>query len=159
MSPGSVLACRSLPTSKSYQGAVAKIVRRLKLQHGLSDQELADKIGVSRGTIRNADGCKGDLGAVALLRLEHTFGSGEIDQALELGGSTAAPLDFGTEAHDDLLPFLSAAMMMLATARSPQSPGGRDETHGEVLAMESTLLDARRGINRQLARIRQIRGC
>jgi transcriptional regulator with XRE-family HTH domain len=159
MSPGSVLACRPLPTSKSYQDAVAKIVRRLKLQHGLSDQELADRIGVSRGTIRNADGCKGDLGAVALLRIEHTFGSGEIDLAFELAGSTACPVDLGNEGQDDLLPLLSALMMMIATARSPQSPGGRAETHTEQLAMETLLLDTRRGLNRRLAHLRQIRGC
>jgi hypothetical protein len=120
-------------TTSEYRRAVAKIIRDLQSEHKLTDLEFAEKIGCSLGTVRNSRNEESDLGGVYLARIEAVFGPGSIDPYLRLGGSRSVPLD----ARDcDPLPSTSAAVHVLAVAKSPESDGGERITHRELLAME-----------------------
>ena len=57
----------------------------------------------------------------------------------------------------DILPALMKVGCQLVDARAEHSPGGKAETHGELLGMEAGLIEVRRGVNRMLARIRKLR--
>jgi DNA-binding XRE family transcriptional regulator len=52
-----------LPTQSSLRRAVAGIIRGVQLDLDLTDEEMADEIGVSAGTIGNARNEKADLNA------------------------------------------------------------------------------------------------
>lgn len=156
MTEPNVFGKRGRPTRNAYRAAVAKVVRDVKSREGLGNVELADRIGCSDDTIANAEGEKHNFDPVLLLNLEHEFGAGTIDPVLELAGSHGVPEDLA--AGGDVLPPLSSAVHRIAAARSERSPGGPAETREELLDMEADLLDARRGINRMLARIKRLRG-
>ncbi|HEX5183611.1 MAG TPA: hypothetical protein VFW19_10730 [Allosphingosinicella sp.] len=155
MSAPNVLGISAGPTRAAYRQRVAQIIRCVKLTNGLTNVGLGDRIDCSDETVSNAENERTSLDPVLLLKIEHEFGEGTIDLVLDL----ARQHDLGTDEHEDLLPLLAALLMAVATARSPSSPGGIAETHGELLAMETMLLDARRGINRRLARIQRLRWC
>lgn len=157
MSEPNVFGNRPRPTQRAYRQAVAKVIRCLKLRHGLTNVDLADRIGCSDETVSNAENERTDLSPVILLNIEHEFGAGTIDLVLEVAGSHAVPVD-ETAGGDVLLPLSSTVHRMLK-ARSEASPGGTAEVPQELVEMEEDLLEARRGINRTLARIKRIRGC
>lgn len=64
------------PRQKSYRLAVADCLRAVKRAHGLTNIELAEAIGCSDQTIRNAldDDCTDCLNPVTLLRIGYEFG-------------------------------------------------------------------------------------
>src|SRR3546814_19725864 len=51
----------SLPTRNDLRSALAQIVRSVQAEHGLTDEALADLLGVSDGTIRNVRHKRTDL--------------------------------------------------------------------------------------------------
>jgi hypothetical protein len=155
MSEPNVFGNRPRPTQKAYRAAVAQVIRCQKLLQGLTNVDFADRIGCSDETVSNAENERTDLSPVLLLNIEHEFGPGTIDLVLEIAGSHAAPAD--TAAGGDVLPPLSACVHGVAKARSSASPGGPQETREELFAMEADLVEARRGINRMLARIKRMR--
>ncbi len=53
-------------SSGIYREAVATIVRRIQKAHGLSDSQLAERIGCSAGTVKNARNEASNLDAVTL---------------------------------------------------------------------------------------------
>jgi transcriptional regulator with XRE-family HTH domain len=134
MSAHNVLRHDGTVTTKSYRNAVAEIIRTLQLLHDLTDLDLAERIGCSVGTVRNARNEECDLGAVYLSRIEAAFGTGSIDPYLRLAGSRCAPIEADESA--DALPTTTAAIHKLALARSPASEGGERITHSELLGME-----------------------
>lgn len=154
MSAPSVSGKLPRPTGTAYKSRVAQVIRDVRHREGLTAVAFAERISSSPDSVSNWENELTIMDPVKLLDVEHEF-PGSIEPVLDLARSH----DLGTDEHEDLMPLLAALLMTIATARSPQSPGGIAETHGELLAMENLLLDARRGINRRLARIRQIRGC
>jgi hypothetical protein len=73
VSSNNVLRRGSRPTDSSYQEAVKRIID--KIGAGLTDQELAQRLGCSAGTVSNARNKKGNLCAVTLANIGHEFGA------------------------------------------------------------------------------------
>lgn len=104
-------------TQSSYRTAVAGIIRSLQARYGESDQDMADRLGCSSGTVCNARNEKGDLSAVTLLRVGKEYGLEAISPALHLVGGKATPLEAMCTSDPHMpvpvsksLAFLSAAL-------------------------------------------------
>lgn len=153
MSSHSVLLPIALPTQSSLRHAVAGIIRAVQLDHKLTDEEMADAIGVSAGTIANARNEKSDLNAATIARIGHRYGAERLDPYAALYGARNVPLD--AEAGD-ALPSLSGAVHRLAVAQSPTSKGGPALVHDELLDMLPELREAQRAINALICRAERI---
>ncbi|API58080.1 hypothetical protein BSL82_01190 [Tardibacter chloracetimidivorans] len=128
------------------------MIRRVQFEHRLTDEDLADRVGVSPGTIKNARGLKGNLDTVTLLSFEHEFGPGTIDPAIAPSGSRAVPQHATCNTDGcDLLPVLSAAHA-IAEAKEGDSDGGSDLTHQELVEIAPVLRRARAKLDNLIAR-------
>lgn len=148
-----VMLPMSLPTQKLLRAAVAKIIRRVQLEQDLTDDDLADALGISVGTVRNARNELADLNAATIARIGARFGAETLDPYAALYGARNVPLDAGDA---DALPSLSGAVHRLAVAQSPGSPGGASILHDELLGMLPELREAQRAINALICRAERI---
>ncbi|WP_030538344.1 hypothetical protein, partial [Sphingobium sp. DC-2] len=143
-----VLSRRNRPTTKSYRAAVKRIVLNLQAQHDLTDGELAERLGCSAGTVKNARNEAGNLDGVTLLNAEYEFGSGAIDPVMELGGSRAVPK--GAHCDSDFNPALplSQALTAIIATQHENSPGGPRTLSEEVAPIMQQLREARATLDR-----------
>jgi DNA-binding XRE family transcriptional regulator len=86
------------PTSGSYRAAIAQVIRNLKASHKLSNERLAEIIGVSEQTIANAEAerVENDLKAVTMLNIAYAFGEDAIAPIRNL--YLCAPVELPTAA-------------------------------------------------------------
>ncbi|UAK24206.1 XRE family transcriptional regulator [Sphingomonas nostoxanthinifaciens] len=143
MTGANVLARPARPTTKSYRGATKKIVLRIQADHDLSDAELAERIGCSAGTVKNARTEATNLDGVTLASIEHEFGVGSIDPFYALGGARGVPRA-GQSACPKNAPLeLAEALHRLIATQHPSSDGGVETTKVELRAILPFLRDAR----------------
>ncbi len=133
---------RQPPSTRSYRAAVKAIVSAVQRRHDLNDVELADRLGCSASTVRNAKHEHANLDAVTLASMEHRFGPGTLDPFLALGGSRAAPLADRLPDIDPVLDIV-AALHRLIAAQHSSSEHGYLITSQELLAILHELRDAR----------------
>lgn len=153
MRSNNVLLPLSLPTQADLREAISKIVRRVQLDHDLTDDELARKLTISVGTVRNARNKACDLNATTIAMIGAAFGVEVLDPYAKLYGARNVPLN----AEDaDALPSLSGAVHRLAVAQSPQSAGGAKVLHDELLGMLPELREAQRAINALICRAERL---
>lgn len=133
---------RQLPSTRSYRAAVKAIVSAVQRRPDLNDVELADRLGCSASTVRNAKHEHANLDAVTLASMEHRFGPGTLDPFLALGGSRAAPLADRLPDIDPVLDIV-AALHRLIAAQHSSSEHGYLITSQELLAILHELRDAR----------------
>lgn len=145
---GNVLARRNRPTTKSYRTAVKKVVLTLQAQHDLSDAELAERLGCSASTVKNARNEAGNLDGVTLMNAEYEFGPGAIDPVLSLSGSRAVPE--GAHCDTDFNPALplSQALTAIIATQHENSPGGPRTVAEEILPILQQLREARATLDR-----------
>lgn len=131
-------------SSGGYREAVALIVRRIQKEHGLSDSQMADRIGCSAGTIKNARNEASNIDAVTLANIERAFGPGAIDPYLALAGVRAVPLTppVPVERLHPTLAIVEALHRIIET-QMPDSQGGARITSHELLAILTELREAR----------------
>ncbi|MFX8327764.1 hypothetical protein ABTL71_19070, partial [Acinetobacter baumannii] len=67
-----------MPTQSALRSAVANIVKDLQLRCDESDVEMAEKLGVSAGTIANARNKKSDLSALTIAKIGAVYGTDAI---------------------------------------------------------------------------------
>lgn len=146
----SVSRPNSRPTQNLYRQRCADVVRRLKAEHGLTNEELGDRLGCSDETISNVENMRTNLNPVTLLNIDYEFGAGTIDPIRELSGTRGVPM--GAICDTDALPALTASVHSIAQARSPSSPGGQAITHGELAEMQPVLRSAIQALNWMLDR-------
>lgn len=79
--PGSLFG---KPTRRSYRAAVKQIVLTVKARHRLSSEDLAEKIGVSKDTIENAENELSSLEAVSLLNIAYFYGEESVEPVRQL---------------------------------------------------------------------------
>jgi DNA-binding XRE family transcriptional regulator len=79
------------PTRRSYRAAIKQIILQVKAQYGLTDWDLAERIGVHKDTIENAQEEVGNLEVVTLLNIAWTFGEDAIAPVRNL--YLCAPVD------------------------------------------------------------------
>ena len=148
-----VLLPTPMPTQKSLRCAVAQIIRRVQLEKHLTDEELADELGISIGTVRNARNEQADLNATTIARIGAKFGAEALDPYAALYGARNVPI----EASDiDALPSLTGSVHRLAVAQSPDSDGGEWITHTELLAMMPEIRAAQAALNALVVRAERI---
>lgn len=126
----------------SYRQAVRAIVTAVQRRHELNDVELADRLGCSAGTVRNAKNEHTNLDAVTLATMEHWFGPGTLDPFLALGGSRATPLSDALPDIDPVLDIVKALHHLIA-AQHAGSEHGYLLTSQELLAILHELKEAR----------------
>jgi hypothetical protein len=144
-----VLARIPRPTTKSYQEAVREII--LAVQGDLTDAELADRLGCSVGTVRNARDKNGCLNGVTLANIEREFGPSALDPFLALGGSRAVPIGSICNTDGDFALVLLAALQVVIEAQQPDSDGGIEVTTHEMRPHVAVLRDARTAIDALIA--------
>jgi hypothetical protein len=147
MTLANVLSRRSRPTTKSYRAAVKAVILGVQGQHSLNDPELAERLGCSAGTVKNARTEAGNIDGVTLLNVEYEFGPSALDPVMALGGSRCVPLNVG---HDDTVnaPMeISEALHLLIAAQSPASEGGVRITPAELARILPHLRDARQALD------------
>lgn len=133
------------PTQNLYRQRCAAVIKKLKLEHDLTNEELGDRLGCSDETISNVENQRTNLNPVTLLNIDFEFGAGTIDPIRELSGTRGVPV--GAVCDTDALPPLAASVHSIAAARSPSSPGGSAITHGELAEMEPILREAIKSLN------------
>jgi len=93
LSPHNVLRPDRPLTQTSMREAISGIIRTIQLETNESDQDMADRLGVSSGTVGNARNGKGDLNALTILKVGAVYGVERIDPLMHLVGGKAAPVD------------------------------------------------------------------
>lgn len=131
---------RSISTD-AYRDAVEEIIRHIRRASGLSDSALADRIGCSASTVRNARTGQTSLDPALLLRIEQEFGPGAIDPFLALANSRAVPLPQANALGNPALAIV-AALHRIIDVQSASSEGGQRITRRELQVI---LADLRRG--------------
>jgi DNA-binding XRE family transcriptional regulator len=133
------------PTQNAYRKRCADVIRKLKSDHALTNEELGDRLGCSDETISNVENERTNLNPITLLNIDYEFGAGTIDPIRELSGTRGVPM--GAVCDTDALPALTASVHSIAQARSPTSPGGQAITHGELADMKPVLREAIKSLN------------
>lgn len=152
MQRSNVLPRRPRPTAKAYLAAVKTIVLRVQALHNLNDSELADRIGCSESTVRNARKELNRLDGVTLANIEHEFGTGAIDPYLALAGARSVPE--GAHCDTDANPALeiSQALTAIIGTQRPESEAGAETTGAEAAEILPELRDARRVLDALILR-------
>lgn len=130
MHSNSVLGNVRPVTQSSYRTAIAGIVRSLQSAEGLTDQELADLIGVSAATIGNARNEKGDLNPIALLNIGRVFGPDAIGAVMGLAGCKAAPVTARCTSDASMPAAIARAQLFVCEALSDD----HEVTDAEIVA-------------------------
>jgi transcriptional regulator with XRE-family HTH domain len=60
--------------NEEYRNAVAQIVKEIQLEHDLDDEQLAERLGCSEGTVANARNKRGNLDPVTMLNMGALYG-------------------------------------------------------------------------------------
>ena len=109
-----VLLPLALPDTKSLRRAAANIVRDIQREHEETDQQTADRLGVSVGTIRNIRNEACDIGALTMARIGAAYGEEAVApyEALYAGGVHAFREPVGA---------LADALSALAKAKGPKA--------------------------------------
>jgi hypothetical protein len=100
--PISVLSVFSPPSQKTYRSAVAKAIRTAKREYGLSNPELAEKLGCCALTVINALAEETDLNGVTLLRLWYHFGDEAFRPIIDISHNHAAEPLTVSDRFDDI---------------------------------------------------------
>ncbi len=108
-----VLLPFAAPDTKSLRRAVAAIIRDIQHQHHETDQDTADKLGVSVGTIRNARNEAADLGALTIAKIGAIYGGEAVAPYTALWAND-------TQGAPEALPALADAMAALSRAKGPK---------------------------------------
>lgn len=149
-----VLLPLRLPTQKELRAAVANIIRDLQRDHQEHDQDTADRLGISVGTVRNARNEAADLNALTIARIGAVYGASYLDPYNGLYGATASPT---IKASEDPLCNLAQAVALLCEARRPDGDGGAVETPKELLDMLPILRRSRGSLDGFIASIEKLR--
>jgi DNA-binding Lrp family transcriptional regulator len=144
----------ALPTQKSLRAAVATIIRDVQRDYGETDQETADNLGISDGTVRNARNERADLNAVTIARIGARYGAHYVDPYHRLYGARAAQVESRTS--DPLTP-LAEAVATICKMRCPNGPGGVVELPKEKLDALPQLKRAYRELGAYIAGIEAMR--
>jgi len=80
-------------TQNSYREAVSRTIVARQAADDLTDQDMADLLGISAASVGNARNKKGDLSALPLLTVGKAFGAESLNTVLSLIGAKAVPVE------------------------------------------------------------------
>lgn len=139
------------PTSDDYRKAVSAIIRQIQKSQALNDRQLAERLGCSPGTIRNAKSEATSLDPVMLLGIERSFGPGAIDPCLALAQVRAVALPERMIGVDPILALVEA-LHRLVEAQAVDSEGGKRITRHELGKILNELRQGRAALDALIAR-------
>lgn len=149
-----VLLPVAMPTRKDLRAALAQIIRAVQHQHDLTDEALADKLGISTGTVANVRNERTDLNQETIAKIGAHFGPETLDPWSACYGGRNMPREsIGDRVN---LRIVSRAMDKLVAATDPDSPAGMAINHQELADMAGEILDLQRLANGLAARIHQL---
>jgi transcriptional regulator with XRE-family HTH domain len=129
--PVSILLPLPLPDTKSLRRAGAAIIRDIQLRHHETDQDTADRLGVSRGTISNVRNELSDPGALLIAKVGRVYGREAIAPYSALVDSDA------TDGVAEPTAELGEAVSALARARAKGTKGRLDALPAVKAAIEA----------------------
>jgi hypothetical protein len=144
----------AFPTQKLLRGAVANIIRDIQRDASETDQDTADRLAISVGTIRNARNEMADLNAVTIARIGAVYGCQYVNPYHALYGASAHPIE---SAQADPLAPLAQAVATICQMRAHGSEGGAFETPKERLDALPSLKEAARELTAYIASIEKMR--
>lgn len=150
MSAHNVLLPMRLPTRKDLRAALAQVIRSIQSQHRLTDEALADEVGVSTGTIANVRNERTDLNQETIAKLGARFGPECLDPWSACFGGRNVPKD-ATEGRVSLTA-VTGSLHKLSVATDEDSPGKEAITHCELADMLPDLKATQRLVNSLIAR-------
>jgi len=149
-----VLLPLRLPTQKELRSAVANMIRDIQRERGETDQDTADRLGISIGTVRNARNESADLNALTIARIGAVYGADHVNPYNALYGATATRVCAPTE---DPLCHMARAVSRMCDMRCPDGPGGATETPKELLDALPDMKRARAALDGLIARTERLR--
>lgn len=149
-----VLLPLRLPTQKELRSAVANMIRDIQRERGETDQDTADRLGISIGTVRNARNESADLNALTIARIGAVYGASYVNPYNALYGATATAIQAETS---DPLCHLARAVTRICDMRCPDGPGGAVETPKELLDALPDMKRARAALDGLIARTEKLR--
>ncbi len=149
-----VLLPMQLPTQNSLRSAVGNMIRDIQRDHRETDQDTADRLGVSKGTVVNARNGTTDLNALTIARIGAVYGADYVNPYNALYGATATSVQRETE---DPLCHMARAVSRMCDMRCPDGPGGATETPKELLDALPDLKRARAALDGLIARTERLR--
>jgi len=149
-----VLLPMAMPTQSALRSAVGNMIRDIQRDHRETDQDTADRLGVSKGTIVNARNGMTDLNALTIARVGAVYGASYVNPYNALYGATATAVRAETE---DPLCHMARAVSRICDMRCPDGPGGATETPKELLDALPDLKRARAALDGLIARTEKLR--
>lgn len=149
-----VLLPLKLPTQTSLRHAVAAIIRDIQREAHETDQDTADKLGVSAGTIANARNEKADLNATTIAKIGALYGAHFVDPYHALYGARAQIIEIRKV---DPLASLAGAVSAICQMRRPEGDSGVVGTPKEQLDALPVLKEAARDLIAYIANIERLR--
>lgn len=149
-----VLLPLRLPTQSAMRSAVANIIRDIQRDHRETDQDTADRLGVSKGTVANARNGITDLGSLTIAKIGVVYGASYVDPFNALYGATATALQPDTT---DPLCHMARMVSRMCDMRCPDGPGGMTETPKELFDALPDMRRARAALDGLIARTEKLR--
>lgn len=145
-----VLLPMAFPTRNSLRAALAQVIRAVQSEHSLTDEALADHLGVSTGTVANVRNERTDLNQETIAKLGARFGPECLDPWSACFGGRNVP----REASDGRvsLTAVTGSLHKLSVATDDNSDGGGAITHRELADMIPDLKATQRLVNSLIAR-------
>ncbi len=153
-----VFARNSRPSTKSYRSAVAAIIRAVQAQHHLCDGELAEQLGCSIGTVRNARNEMGNLDGVFLASLQWAFGPDTLDPLQSLSNARGVPENSTCTTDVNPIIKLAEAIGKLAETQRDDSEHGPNTGPSEAVKLLPVLRQARAVLDHEIARVTPLAG-
>lgn len=143
-----------LPTRNELRDALAQIIRSVQSEHRLTDEALADVLGVSKGTIANVRNERTDLNQETIAKLGARFGPECLDPWSACFGGRNVP----REASDGRISLtaVTGSLHKLSLATDDASDGGAAVTHHELADMLPDLKATQRLVNSLIARAERL---
>lgn len=143
-----------LPTRNELRDALAQIIRSVQSEHRLTDEALADVLGVSKGTIANVRNERTDLNQETIAKLGARFGPECLDPWSACFGGRNVP----REASDGRISLtaVTGSLHKLSLATDDASDGGTAVTHHELADMLPDLKATQRLVNSLIARAERL---
>lgn len=144
----------AMPTRNSLRAALAQVVRAVQSEHNLTDEALADLLGVSNGTVANVRNERTDLNQETIAKLGARFGPECLDPWSACFGGRNVPKEAGEGRVS--LTAVTGSLHKLSLATDAESPGKESITHLELADMLPDLKATQRLVNSLIARAERL---
>lgn len=124
-------------TQTSMRDAISGIVRSIQSATGESDQDTADRLGVSAGTIANARNRNADLNMLTLLKIGPEYGLHHLNPLALLAGGKLANAEAVCSSDREMPMHVAEAQLFLARALSNDDEIDDDEVGSGADAIEA----------------------